>query len=343
MAGTIKEVAKRAGVSYQAVSAVLNGNNSRVSKTTRERIFRAVEEIGYHPNRIARGLASGSTDLIGFLAQDLHSPYYADLAYEVQNAADRRGLQLLMVEANWNEKRGLERIKQLTGYGVDALLLIGDVLSKIREHRLVDPGVPVILLDTLSEPDAFGAGPDYLPGMRMAFEYLLRNEKRNLVFVHDPVNIPKFAVYRQLCGEFNLESRELHYVSPSVGGEAPLVELGRSIAKSALPDALIVAADYDAALILQGLELEKLRVPRDLSIISIDDSLVSRITSPSLTTIRIDRLQMAETAFDLLAEIRKNPGLKPKHCHIPTELVIRKSVMEINSVKGEENKTERGN
>ena len=99
MAATIKEVAKLAGVSYQAVSAVLNGNLGKVSDKTRERIYAAAERVDYRPNQMARTLVSGKSDLIGFVTQDIRSPFYADLTYEVQRQAEERGIRVIIMEA----------------------------------------------------------------------------------------------------------------------------------------------------------------------------------------------------------------------------------------------------
>ncbi len=328
MAATIKEVAKIAGVSYQAVSAVLNGNLGKVSENTRRRIYAAAEQVDYRPNRMARILASGKSDLIGFVTQDIRSPYYADLTYEVQRQAEERGIRVIIMDARWNDEQTLNDLVMLTGYSVSGLFLVSDVLAEVEKRRAIPKDTPVILIDSKNE-HCHNVAPDYLPGMRDAFLHLQQRGLRRVVFVHDPVNPWKRKAYRQICAEFGCEPKEVCYSSPCVAGEAPLVELGQQLAAEKLPDAFLIASDYDASLILQGFHFTGIRVPRDVSIISIDDSLAGRICCPPLTTIRIDRSRLVANAFDMLDELTAAPETKAIQKIIPTELIIRDSVKEM--------------
>jgi len=328
MAATIKEVAKLAGVSYQAVSAVLNGNLGKVSDKTRERIYAAAERVDYRPNQMARTLVSGKSDLIGFVTQDIRSPFYADLTYEVQRQAEERGIRVIIMDARWNDEQTLTDLALLTGYSVTGLFLVSDVLAEAEKRRILPAGTPVILIDSQSE-HYNNVTFDYMPGMREAFQLLHSRGLRRIVFVHDPVNPWKLDAYRRTCAEFNCTPEEVRYSSPCTAGEAPLVELGRKLAAQPLPDAFLIASDYDSALIMQGFHYAGLRVPQDVSIVSIDDSLAGRITCPPLTTIRIDRARLIGHAFDMLDQLTEHPQSAPRQTVIPTELVVRDSVKEI--------------
>lgn len=327
MAATIKEVAKLAGVSYQAVSAVLNGNLGKVSDKTRQRIYAAAERVDYRPNRMARTLVSGKSDLIGFVTQDIRSPYFADLTYEVQRQAEERGIRVIIMDARWNDEQTLTDIALLTGYSVTGLFLVSDVLAEAEKRRILPPGTPVVLLNSPSG-EYNNTTFDYMPGMREAFRLLHDRGLRHIVFVHDPVNPWKLNAYRRTCAEFGCKAEEVCYSSPCVAGEAPLVELGRELAARPLPDAFLIASDYDSALIMQGFHYAGIRVPQDVSIVSIDDSLAGRITCPPLTTIRIDRARLIGNAFDILDKLTENPQSAPLQTVIPTELVVRESVRE---------------
>ena len=115
---TIKEVAKLAGVSYQAVSAVLNGNLSKASPATRERIFLAAAKLNYRPNRSARSLVSGRSGMVGIVVQDIRSPYFADLTWELQRTADRNDLQTILMQSDWTDARMLHCICQLHNFSL---------------------------------------------------------------------------------------------------------------------------------------------------------------------------------------------------------------------------------
>lgn len=171
---TIKEVAAAAGVSYQAVSAVLNGKLGKASPATRERIYQAAARLNYRPNRLARGLVLGRSGMIGLVMQDIRSPYFADLTWELQNAAERAGFQVLTMVADWSESGTLRCLEKLSASGIDGIVLLGNVLPEAYRRRILPETFPLVLIDD-DDSAADGIGFDYLPGMEEAFLHLLES------------------------------------------------------------------------------------------------------------------------------------------------------------------------
>ena len=335
---TIKDVAKLAGVSYQAVSAVLNGNLSKAAPLTRERIFLAAAKLNYRPNRSARSLVSGRSGMVGIVIQDIRSPYFADLTWELQSAADRAGFQTIQMQSDWTDARTCESIFQLYSTPVDGIIFIGGVPHKMMEQTKIPADYPLIQIDD-AENGYNSIGFDYLPGMDEAFRDLLEHGHRRIAFVHDPIQQIKYAAYRECCRKHSVPFREFRYLSPTAGGEDAVISCGHAVAAAAKElDAIIVASDYDALLVLRALADRNIRIPQDLSMIAIDDTLLSRIGTPPLSSIHLDRRLLAQKAFErLLARIAKRPD-PDGHQMISTALVRRASV--IPHVPGPENHPE---
>lgn len=325
---TLKEVAKLAGVSYQAVSAVLNGHLSKASPATRERIFHAAANLNYRPNRSARALVSGQSGMIGIIVQDTRSPYFADLTWELQNAADQKGLQTVLMHSDWTGKRMLDCICQLHAAGCDGIIFLGGVsLEALRKNGIPD-SYPLIQAFDVMDSCYNNVTFDYRTGMDAAFHNLIENGHRRLAFVHDPIKQMKYDAYCLCCRKYGIPLREFRYLSPTAAGEEAVISCAHEVAKAVGElDAVIVASDYDATLLLRGLAEQKIYVPQDLSMVAIDDTLLCRISTPPLTAIRLDRHLLAEKAIQrLTARIARNKD-EDGTCFIPTSLIIRQSVL----------------
>ncbi|MPN41721.1 HTH-type transcriptional repressor PurR [bioreactor metagenome] len=122
--------------------------------------------------------------------------------------------------------------------------------------------------------------------------------------------------------------REFHYLSPTATGDTPVIACGHQLAEASPEiDAVIAAADYDALLLLYGLAERGCRVPETFSLVSIDDTLLGRFNIPSITSISLDRRELATAVFRRLSDrIEKRPT-DETHLSIPTHLVHRKSVV----------------
>lgn len=260
---TIKEVAKLAGVSYQAVSAVLNGNLSKASPATRERIFLAAAKLNYRPNRSARSLVSGrSRDgrhrRSGYPLAVFRGPHLGAAAH----GGPERPADILM-QSDWTDARMLHCICQLHSASADGIIFLGGVSRKALRQAGIPDAYPLIQLDDAVDTGYDSVGFDYRPGMDEAFRCLLENGHRRLAFVHDPVQQMKYDSYCESCRKYGVPLREFRYLSPTAAGEDAVISCGHAVAGAARElDAIIVASDYDATLLLQGMAERNIRIPR---------------------------------------------------------------------------------
>ncbi len=148
---TLLDVARRAGVSKSTVSNVIRGA-SLVSESTRERVERAIADVGYHPNAIARALKARTSTAIGIVVPDLANPFYAELAVGVERAASALGYAVLTAHTECSPAIEAEAGRALIERRVDGVVIGGISLGSALPKLLLDRGVPVVLA-SLGEPD----------------------------------------------------------------------------------------------------------------------------------------------------------------------------------------------
>ncbi len=326
MAITIKEIAEQAGVCFQAVSAVLNGKAGVTSAATRQRILQIARDLDYRPNVAARALSSGKTKLIGMITQDIRFPFYADLSYQVQAAAEKLGYKVLMLESNWDNSRTQECLNTMLSYSIDGILLIGNVSDKSIYQWIIKRNIPLVFIDGKEEGFS-GHEFNYRPGMKAAFERFIQAGCCRIAIADDAVWTAKREMYTQIAAELGIAPQTFNYRYPTVGGEEQVIACGREIARAnPRPDAVIVGADYDAALIIHGLAECGLKIPDDISLVSIDDTFISRLANPPLSSIRLDREETAIRVMERLEKRINNPRLTPEQIIVDTVFIDRKSI-----------------
>ncbi len=165
------DVARLAGVSLAVVSYVTNGTRP-VSAETRERVEAAIEALGYRPNAIARALRLGSSRTLGLLIPDNSNPLFAELSREIESAARRRGLALILTNSYGEAALEREQLRNLVDRQVDGLIVIS-ATPEPDLHSTSDLGVPLVLLDRVTGmPGIATVGVAFEEGTRAAVEHL---------------------------------------------------------------------------------------------------------------------------------------------------------------------------
>lgn len=319
-------VALRAGVSNKTVSNVVN-DHPHVSPETRERVQKAIAELGYRPNLSARGLRSGRTGVIGLAVPQLRQPYFAELADAVISAAERRGMGVIVGQAGTDKDH--ETSVLINGLRqTDGLLFSPEYLGTEDRGLLDDVTYPLVLLGER----IFGGPVDHVTmhnveGARAAVEHLVSLGRRRIAVVgaHPdrregqmrPSDL-RVRGYREALAVAGLpEDRRLEVaVAPwhPVNG----VEATRELIASGVEfDAVLALNDSLAIGVLRALAEAGRRVPDDVALVGFDNIAEGRFTTPSLSTVDPGREEIAETAVAMLLE-RIEEGdrtLRPPRLH----------------------------
>lgn len=327
---TIKDIAKRVGVSPSVVSRALN-NKYGVKESTREKILDAAKEMGYYPNAAARSLVTRKTETIGVMMADISEPYYSQIIKGMQYMAGKTGYTLLF--SNSYERLEHSKIlqKMVDAERVDGMIIVGsNIKEKNYIYRLVEKGTPFVLVERkFSDPRISCIWVDNVKGGYLGTKYLI--DKGHVCIAHVAGNLDYQVALDRLEGyKKALEEAGLTFTEELVASGNFLWQDGYSAMKEILRyqplcTAVFTANDTMAYGALQAITERGLSVPHDIAVVGFDNLEFSSVTNPPLTTIEQPRYEMGKEAVKtLLSLLQRKPSEGIKICFSP-ELVIRRS------------------
>lgn len=323
---TREDVASLAQTSVAVVSYVTNGGPRPVAAQTRERVLRAIEELGYRPNRVATSLASGSSGVLALVVPDISNSFFATIAHALEDAVTARGKVLLLGDAAESIDREAELIDAFLDRQVDGLIYIG-VHYQSHADRAMTAGVPLVVLDRkTSDSHASSALVDNVGGAFQATRHLINHGYRRVGIVEGPAGIStaqdRVLGWEQAMHEAGLPVRESWRIqgrfNKADGFRAGLEILG----SDDVPEALFVSSEQQAIGVLLAAHKLKIRVPADLALFSFDGTAESEFSIPPLSTIVQPFDDLANAAVDLLLDLSTAPGM---HVVCDFSLAIRES------------------
>lgn len=326
----IKDVAREAKCSIATVSCVLN-DRGRIGKATQKRVREACKKLGYYPSAAGRNLRSRRTESIGILfypscAHIFRNVFYSEIMEGLEEELTQANQNLLL--AGYDISTQNEELPKFIREGnVDGVILMGGCPDEFKQ-RLSETNLPFLLLDTdISGVSVDSVTSDGFRAMIDMVSYLYQQGHRHmLMFRHE------FDNYNEIsrCMGFEAETRRLgletEVLKVATNDQAAEQIIARINGDDPVT-AVCTVNDDMAADIMNKLLAEGIKVPDQLSITGFDDTEFSKNTHPPLTTIKIDRKQMGiEGARTILRRISDSDAPLRKLV-IPSELVIRDSVM----------------
>jgi DNA-binding LacI/PurR family transcriptional regulator len=325
---TLDDVARHVGVTSATVSNVITGKGS-VSENTRSRVFAAIEELGYQPNLVARGLARKKTFTLALVLLTIANPFYAEIAEEIERVARQRGYQLLLCNTHKDTTIGREHLKALSGRWVDGLLVMGGSLSVPDMLAAARRGQPLVLC-VPSENEQNAALPvvdiDFHHAGELAARHLLElGHHRTAVIVEAPSHALRWEGFRTALATSGvaLPTEYVQYgdstMQSGYQGTEALLEL------PIRPTAIFATNDLMALGAVEAALDHGLRVPGDLSVVGLDDIMLGAHVRPPLTTVAIPKQELAKQAIELLLRYIDSAESEPVSLTVRPHLVIRHS------------------
>lgn len=306
---TARDVAKQAGVSISTVSRVLTGN-ARVSQELHQRVLDVVEELGYRPNALARGLRMRRTAVIGLLVPDISNPFFGQLARIVEEAASVRGYAILLCNSQNSRERELQYLDLLSSQQVDGLLAVtsGAVGPELNDFSDLT-GAKVLALDRrIPHFNGTWIGDDPYPGACEAVKHLLELGHHQIGILRglegNASSDERYHAIARALKEYGLPRRRWTWT-----GEYTLetgINAGSTLAKLSQkdrPTAVITTSEFTAYGLIEGVSRHGLSVPEDLSIVGYDNTSFAEVFRPSLTVIAQPINCIATTAVDKILRL----------------------------------------
>jgi len=329
---SVRDVARKAGVSVGTVSNVLNSPDKVADKTVL-RVQQAISALGFVRNDAARQLRAGKSRSIGLLVLDVRNPFFTDVARGAEEAAAEYQMSILLANSDENHDREKQLLSLFEEQRV-AGVLVSPVSSDIAElSRARDRGTPIVLVDRQSKDKSFSSvAVDDVAGGFMAVSHLIETGRKRIMFAGGPMSIQQIADRlkgsKKACNSqvsVSLEILETKNLTVLEGRTVAEEILSRPVSKR--PDAVFAANDLLAIGIMQVLVVAKsVSIPGDIALVGYDDISFASSALISLTSVRQPSALIGAQAIELLIEETEDPrNPNRRQVVFQPELVIRDS------------------
>jgi len=334
VAATIYDVARRAGVTAATVSNVVRGKGS-VGAQTRVRVERAIADLDYRPNLVARGLAHRRSSTLALLLPNIANPFYPEIALEVERIAGEQGYHLLLCNTRDDAVRGRAHLDSLSGHRVDGVLAMAGGVRLCDVRAVAARGLPVVLCNWVEvehDPLFPGVDVDFRHGGELAARHLLDLGHRRVAVVvqetaagtHSPSHTCRLDGFRAALAACAVALRDDEVCFGDGTLESGYRAAQALIARPGRPTALFVTNDIMALGATEAALDAGLRVPGDLSVIGFDDIALGAHVRPTLTTIAIPKQELATKAMGILLRRIEGDAMPTRLTLLP-HLVERRS------------------
>lgn len=331
---TIYDIANEAGVSPATVSRVIT-NSAGVSPAKRAMVQDLIRKHKFRPNAMARSLSDTKTKILGLLVADIRNPYYAALSVECEKAANKCGYTVMLCNALSDAELEDGNLEKMYEQRVDAIIQVGcrvdDLVSDpayVTRVNHISRTIPFITTGKLDGTDCYRLNIDDIVGMRIIFEYLVSLGHKKIAFIGGEKDkkstYDKWQQYIYLTGKYGLLLRDDYIQGGRYSEKSGYECMTRLLNLDTVPTAVIAVNDFTAVGALKAASEREIRIPDDISVISFDNTFLSEISSPKLTTIDYDYKKMGETLVDIAIKAIQKKNISREQMVTP-KLIVRES------------------
>lgn len=323
-APTVHTVAARAGVSIASASRVLNGVGG--GPETVRKVREAAAAVGYVPNAIARSLQSRRTDLIALAVEDIGNPVYVAMMRAIEAVVAGSGRQLVVHATGGRVGSETDLLRRLAHRYVDGMIISPIRVTDAHVEAILDSPAPVVVVGQLPEDvPVDNVRTDSRSGIALAVDHLVEQGRQRIGFVNGPLDtVPgkaRAAGFRAAL--------EKHGITGEVEVGDFQYEAGRAATERLLartdPDALVCANDLIAVGALHALLVADRKVPQDVAVVGMDDTVAAQMAFPQLSSVSLGSEARGTLAARLLLDRIDHPDRPPRRETVPPHLVVRAS------------------
>ncbi|WP_342504767.1 LacI family DNA-binding transcriptional regulator [Sporosarcina sp. FSL K6-2383] len=337
MSVTIKDVAARAGVAPSTVSRVLS-DSPHISDKTKQKVRKVMDEMGYHLNYSAQMLATQSTKTIGIIMKNstseiMHNSFFPEVIRGISALCSKYDFSISLTTGESEEEIFNDTVKMVRGKRVDGMIVLYSKKEDKVVPYLIESGIPFVVIGKplIESSKIMFVDNDNIQAAKEATDFLLNLGHEKIAFIGED---EQFEVSEARLNGFSqaIKGRDLTVPKSYIKNIAFNPNHGRQIIGELLdllepPTALVVSDDLNALIVLTALSERGIKVPDDMSMIVFNDSVIAKVSNPSLTTVDTQIFQLGYESANCLIELVKEPTMFKKSVIIPTVIVERNSCL----------------
>ena len=324
---TLKDVAERANVTVTTVSRVLNRRGA-ISKKTADRVFAAMQEIGYHPNEAARSLSGKSSNIIGVIVPAVSNPFFADMVNRLEVYASEKGYKIILCNSNHEKNKEKEYVDMLRSNKVAGIVLA----SRTRDlEEFENAALPIVSFERIASGEISAVACDNYRGGVLATQHLIDCGCKNLVHIGGVVNLAMPADDRckgflDVCENAGVKHRVISTLEQHFR-DMDYSEIVEAMLKDDPEvDGVFASSDVIAAEVLHVCYRHGIHVPEQMQVVGFDDTKVAQLLTPRLTSIHQPLEQMCRLALDTIIAQREGTSV-PSRTVLSVQLIQRETTL----------------
>ena len=337
---SIKDIAKLTGTSITTVSFVLNGKG-RISKEISQKILEVAHNEGYEPNRMAVGLRTGVSKVIGLIVETIGGPFFGAMARVIEEVAEKAGYGVIYCSTNNNIQKGRDAIKMLQQQLVDGYIITPMKGLEAEIQALVENGKPVVLIDGyFPGHDIPHVLVDNYNSTYMAINFLIESGYKNIGFVTADLDLVQLQDRMQgykdalKANDITERARLIYKLPFDTENKKAIAAIKTFIKQNPQMDAVFFTTNYLGITGLQSINELRVNIPDNLAVISFDDNEIFTLYPPGITTVKQPTYEIAKSAIDmLLAQMTSHKyDISTIKMQIPAQLIERGSTVAKSTV-----------
>jgi LacI family transcriptional regulator len=305
---TIYDVAREANVSMATVSRVVNGNPN-VKPATRKKVVEVIERLGYRPNAVARGLASKKTTTVGVIIPDIASTFFADLARGIEDIATMYKYNIILSNSDQNKDKEFHLLNTMLGKQVDGIVFMSGNVTPEHVVEFEKSPVPIVLAGSIEETEKIpSVNIDYEQAAYDVTKFFIDKGHKHIAFVigplHEPINrIKKLSGYKRALADAGIEYLEGLVIEGDDTYDSGIEALEKLMEVPDRPTAIFVGSDEMALGVVHGAEDKGFTIPNDFEVVSSDNTRLTLMVRPQLTTVVQPLYDIGAVAMRLLTKL----------------------------------------
>jgi len=334
---TIYDIAEKANVSISTVSRVFN-NSELVTSKTRNKVENAIRELNYIPNAIARSLVNQKSKTIALIVSDISNPFFTRVIEGVEDVVSKAGYFILYCDTRYDLKREENYIQQLLEQRVDGIITFSTSESAYKIVKNVEKVVPFVSIQSeLKGADSINTYD--VKGAFLAVEHLISLGHENIaLIIYDYNNLSinsRINGYIHAHKHYKLPVKKEYIFKTKFLPNAGYHETNEVLDSHPEITAIFAYNDILAASCYSALENRGLKIPEDVSVVGFDNTNISSIIAPKLTTVAQPMYEIGANAAQLLMQKLNGgeQGKDPQMMILPTKLIVRDSTSKAKKFK----------